>query len=77
MFQIVKSAKIEVIKPSELRVGDYILWANWKREVIKINHLNRFITVSNPIDKTLETLPICLNYYRVISSEMVDAPEIP
>ncbi len=74
MFKTVKSAEIEVIKPSELRVGDYILWANWKRKVVKINLLNRFIVVSNPIDTTIESLPLFLNYYKIISCEEVEEP---
>lgn len=74
MFKTVKSAEIEIIKPSELRVGDYILWANWKRKVVKINLLNRFIVVSNPIDTTIESLPLFLNYYKIISCEEVEEP---
>jgi hypothetical protein len=75
MFKIVKLAQIKVIKPSELEVGDYILWANWKRRVIKINHLNRFIVVSNSVDKTTESLPMFLNYYKIISYEEIESEE--
>jgi hypothetical protein len=74
MFKIVKSAQIEVIKPSELKVGDYILWSCWKRKVTKINKLNRFITVTNPIDNSEESLNMFLSYYRIISCEEIEAP---
>ena len=75
MFKIVKKCEIEVIKPSELKVGDNILWANWKRKVVKINKLNRFITVTNPVNDTTEGLVFFMNYYRILSCEEVDYNE--
>jgi hypothetical protein len=69
MFKTVKSAKIEVITPSELQIGDYILWANQKRKVLKINNLNRFFVISNPSSETTESLPTFLHYYKIVSCE--------
>lgn len=76
MFKTIKLAQIEVVKPSELNVGDYILQVNWKRRIVKINLLNKFIVVSNPINDTTESLPIYLNYYKIISCEEVEENEI-
>jgi len=72
MFKSVKSAEIEVIKPSELQVGDHILWANWKRKVLKINKFERTIVVSDPIGDREETLDFFLNYYRIIECEEIE-----
>ena len=41
-IKIVKTAKIECIKPHKLKVGDYILWSSFKCKVIEIYTLNRF-----------------------------------
>ena len=72
MFKIVKSAQIEVIKPSELKVGDNILWANWKRKVTRMDLKNRCIKVTNPIDNMEEWILINLNYYKIVSCEEIE-----
>lgn len=72
MYKVVKSAKIEVIKPSELKVGDYILWSNWKRMVLKINKYERTIVVSDPIGDREETLNFFMNYYKIIECEEIE-----
>jgi len=76
MVKVVTAAVIEVIKPSELKVGDKILWANWSRTVlaIKINKFNlvECIIVSNPCNDEEEVLKPYLNYYRIVFSEEED-----
>lgn len=76
MFKIVKSAKIEVIKPSELKVGDHFLWANWNRRVLEIDRFNRTIVASSPYDDEYkETLKFFMNYYKIIECEEMEAPD--
>jgi len=36
-IKIVKTAKIECIKPHELNVGDIILWSNFRCKVLAVN----------------------------------------
>jgi len=75
MFKIVKSARIDVIKPSELNVGDFVLLRNCKREIIMINELNGYIVVSNPISNKEQSLKMFLNYYRIVDCEEIEILE--
>jgi len=75
MFKIVKSAHIEVITPSKLKVGDYILWAHRKAKVIKINELNKFITILNPIDDSIKSYVLLSTYIKIISCEEIETKE--
>lgn len=36
-MKILTQALIEIIRPSQLQIGDYILWSNLRRKVIDIN----------------------------------------
>jgi len=69
-MKIVRKAKIEIVKLDELKAGDYILWANLRCKVQKIdrwNHKVTFVPCSMPDDKPLEGS--YLNYYRLIDWE--------
>lgn len=76
MFKTIKSAQIEVVKPSELNIGDYILWSYSKVEVIKVNELNRFITILDPYDNMTKSFYLLSRYYKIISCEEVEENEL-
>lgn len=71
-MKIITDASIKVIKFSDLKIGDNILWGNWKRKVTRIDIRERTILVDNPYDDTLESLKAFTNYYVIKSCEEVD-----
>jgi len=69
-MKIVKKAKIEIVKLDELKVGDYILWANFRCKIQEIDRWNRkvsFVPCSMPDYRPLEGSYV--NYYRLIDWE--------
>ena len=65
-MKVVKNATVEVVGFGELKEGDFILWGNWKREVIEIDRKNLTVLVDGPIT---EQLKVFGNYYVIKSCE--------
>ena len=70
--KIVTSAAIKVVKFSDLKVGDNILWGNWKRKIIQIDIRERIISVDNPYGDQIENLRPYMNYYVIESCEEIE-----
>ena len=66
-MKVVSNAVIKIVKFSELNIGDYILWSNWKRKVIDIDRLNFTIMVDDPNTERTTELKIFANYYVIKS----------
>lgn len=67
-MQVVVEATVRVVKPEELKVGDYILWSNLKCKVLQIyldavRH-KRYVIIGLP-DGTSTKIPV-YNYFYVI-----------
>jgi len=72
-MKIVTNATVKVVKLSELKVGDNILWGNWKRKVVQIDIKERVVSVDNPYGDQIENLRPYVNYYIIESCEEIDA----
>ena len=71
-MKIVTSAAVKVVKFSDLKVGDNILWGNWKRKIIQIDIRERIISVDNPYGDQIENLRPYTNYYVIKSCEEIE-----
>ncbi len=66
-MKIVKNAIIEIIRLTQLRIGDYILYSNTKQEVSNIDYQNRIVTIVSPYDSELKTTLRPFNvYYKIL-----------
>lgn len=68
---VVKEAKIEIVKPTELRVGDQILWSNRNCTIdtISINYKKIYTTDSNGLEFGAHGY---LRYYKILECEEVN-----
>ncbi|MCK4666844.1 hypothetical protein KAU33_08845 [Candidatus Dependentiae bacterium] len=71
-MKIVTNATVKVVKLNDLRVGDNILWGNWKRKVVQINIKERIVSVDGPYGDQIENPRPYANYYVIESCEEID-----
>jgi len=64
-IRVVKRATVRVVKPHELKVGDYILYMNLKCKVLEINREKREVTIQVLDENDIQTRPFFLNYYVI------------
>lgn len=71
-IEIVKSANIRIVKSSELKVGDKILYMNWECVVISIVKKHGLQVTFHPIfDKSIIETRNFLNWYLMDDCESV------
>lgn len=71
---IVKNAKIEVVRPNELKVGDYILWSCCKAKILTLSSYDykEFALIQLfPEDKeNTIIIPRYIHFYKIINSKL-------
>ena len=71
-MKLVTNATVKVVRFSDLKIGDNILWGNWKRKIVRINLEERTVSVDNPYSNEIENLRIFTNYYIIESCVEID-----
>jgi len=67
----VTAAHVEVVNFGQLKIGDYILWASWKRKVLKKIPGGK-CEVSNPCDNTSEIIGPFMTWYSIVTCDEKD-----
>lgn len=68
-MKYVKSAKIQIVNFKDLKIGDFILFDNQKRELVDINNLNGFIVLQSLKYKNREGHNATQNYLKIVECE--------
>ena len=76
-IKLVKTAKVECIKPHELKRGDYILWSNYKCKVVEIfadGSQERFALIEQFLDEPHSTIeiPKYSTFYKIIDVGIIE-----
>lgn len=78
-MKIIKTAKVEIIKSKDLKVGDYILWSNFKCKVVEIftnassdrTSVFAHILQFDDDEKSIMQIPKYKDFYKILDSEEI------
>ena len=67
-MEIVKTARVEVIRFKELHIGDYILWSSLRCKVVQLIPEIRILQFGDD-EKSVMTIPKYSQFYRMLDYE--------
>ena len=67
-MKTIKTAKIEIVTSKELRLGDHILWSNFRCKIVELIPEIRILQFEDD-EKSVMVIPKYSKFYRVLDCE--------
>ena len=67
-LKVIKTAKIEIVSFKDLKIGDYILWCNFRCKIIELIPEIRALQFED-YEKSVITIPKYSKFYRILDYE--------